>query len=288
MDKKGWIKIWRKIVNSEIWEQEPWRLKTWIYLITEANHSKEEKHGRKLKRGQVYINRIEDLCKEVRWKKGFVYQKPTVNAMKHFWKWLRKKDMVDTKKTTRGTIITILNYDKYQNIERTSVDTKTSSTVDTTQTPTVFHDRQECKELKNISISKDIERNKRKNLDIIFLYASKKNISLEDKNIKQSFIRRNLRPAQNLVPYKLARLEQVMNFLETHPECRGHQKWTLETVGKFVDEDLTRLEEMGKKNRKPYFQGNPMIWSELKKKWFVIVDSEWLEFAGQESEIEWK
>jgi len=41
--------------------------------------------------------------------------------------------------------------------------------------------------------------------------------------------------------------------------------------------------------KKPYYQGNPMVWSETKKKWYVISsEGEWLEFAGEENEIEWK
>ena len=31
-----------------------------------------------------------------------------------------------------------------------------------------------------------------------------------------------------------------------------------------------------------------MIWSETKKKWFVIKDGEWLEFADKKSSMEWK
>jgi len=32
-----------------------------------------------------------------------------------------------------------------------------------------------------------------------------------------------------------------------------------------------------------------MVWSQIKKKWFVINDEgEWLEFAGDEKDIKWK
>lgn len=151
---KGWVALWRKIEDSEIWEQEPWRLKTWIHFINEANHSDELRYGQKLRRGQVYISSMAELCKQIRWKKGFVYKTPTVNAMKHFWEWLRKRGMVDTRRTTRGTIITILNYRKYQDIpkkESRMVDTSKSPMVDTTQTPTTSHDRQPLKPLEQLN-----------------------------------------------------------------------------------------------------------------------------------------
>jgi len=41
--------------------------------------------------------------------------------------------------------------------------------------------------------------------------------------------------------------------------------------------------------KKPFFRGLPMIWSESRKRWYVIDKfGAWLEFAGKESEIEWK
>ena len=41
--------------------------------------------------------------------------------------------------------------------------------------------------------------------------------------------------------------------------------------------------------KKPFYKGKPMIWSETKRKWYVINDDgEWLEFADKEKEIEWR
>ena len=41
--------------------------------------------------------------------------------------------------------------------------------------------------------------------------------------------------------------------------------------------------------RRAFFRNQPMVWSEAKKKWFVVTgDGEWLNFAGQESDIEWR
>lgn len=41
--------------------------------------------------------------------------------------------------------------------------------------------------------------------------------------------------------------------------------------------------------KKPFYKGDPMVWSETKKKWYVIDKyGNWLEFADKESTIEWK
>jgi DNA-directed RNA polymerase beta' subunit len=63
--------------------------------------------------------------------------------------------------------------------------------------------------------------------------------------------------------------------------------YSIETVfKKWLELDRLKPKEIVKK---PYYQGNPMVWSETKRKWYVISpEGEWLEFAGKESEIEWR
>ncbi|OGZ34936.1 MAG: hypothetical protein A3A94_02900 [Candidatus Portnoybacteria bacterium RIFCSPLOWO2_01_FULL_43_11] len=63
--------------------------------------------------------------------------------------------------------------------------------------------------------------------------------------------------------------------------------YAIETVfKKWLELDRLKPKEIVKK---PFFDDNPMIWSATKKKWYVIRDDgQWLEFAGQESEIEWR
>jgi len=63
--------------------------------------------------------------------------------------------------------------------------------------------------------------------------------------------------------------------------------YAIETVfKKWLELDRLKPKEVVKK---PFFLGKPMIWSETKKKWYAIDDSgTWLEFAGKESDIEWK
>jgi hypothetical protein len=63
--------------------------------------------------------------------------------------------------------------------------------------------------------------------------------------------------------------------------------YTIETVfKKWLELDRLRPKEIVKK---PFYRGDPMIFSATKKKWFVISKfGEWLEFADKESTIEWK
>jgi len=63
--------------------------------------------------------------------------------------------------------------------------------------------------------------------------------------------------------------------------------YAIETVfKKWLELDKLKPKEIVKK---PFYRNQPMVWSETKKKWYVIDNSgEWLEFADKESEIEWR
>ena len=63
--------------------------------------------------------------------------------------------------------------------------------------------------------------------------------------------------------------------------------YAIETVfKKWLELDKLKPKEIVKK---PFFQGKPMVWSQTKRKWYVInYDGEWLEFAGKETEIIWR
>ncbi len=63
--------------------------------------------------------------------------------------------------------------------------------------------------------------------------------------------------------------------------------YTIETVfKKWLELDRLKPKEIIKK---PFYKGDPMVWSETKKKWYVISkQGEWLLFADKESTMEWK
>ena len=63
--------------------------------------------------------------------------------------------------------------------------------------------------------------------------------------------------------------------------------YAIETVfKKWLELDQLKPKEIVKK---PFYKGLPMVYSETKKKWFVISKfGEWLEFADKQDTIEWK
>jgi hypothetical protein len=63
--------------------------------------------------------------------------------------------------------------------------------------------------------------------------------------------------------------------------------YAIETVfKKWLELDRLQPKERVKK---PFYDNNPMYWSQVKHKWYVINKSgEWLEYADKESKIEWR
>jgi hypothetical protein len=125
---EGWIKIHRKIIDSEIWSKPPLYLKVWMYLLLRAQHS----DYKKLKCGQLYtsIPEIQEACA---WKSGYRTEKPSKDQVFQILSWMRTVShgmdtegytgattgatMITTTRATQGMLVNIDNYRVYQTSE---------------------------------------------------------------------------------------------------------------------------------------------------------------------------
>lgn len=127
---------------------------------------------------------------------------------------------------------------------------------------------------------------------IITHYFETKGLSLEElkRNAKKRKIiySRFTRPAKQLLELagSLEKAKKSMSVVAEWAKSRNLD-YAIETVfKKWLELDQLKPKEIVKK---PYFWNKPMVWSETKKKWYVISEQgDWLEFAGKESEIEWR
>ena len=128
--------------------------------------------------------------------------------------------------------------------------------------------------------------------EVVNHYFYSKGLSLEqikkDAKKKKIIYSRFTRPAKNLLELagSVKKAKEAINIVAEWAQSRGLD-YTIETVFK-------RWLELGRLKpkeiiKKPYYQGNPMVWSEIKRKWYVIDEvGNWLEFAGKEDDIEWR
>ena len=105
---------------------------------------------------------------------------------------------------------------------------------------------------------------------------------------KKIIYSRYTKPAKQLLDLA-GSIEKAKEAITTVATWANSRKldYTIETVfKKWLELDRLKPKEIVKK---PFYKGNPMIYSETKKKWFVISKyGEWLEFADKEDKIEWK
>jgi hypothetical protein len=128
--------------------------------------------------------------------------------------------------------------------------------------------------------------------EIVNYYFYTKGYSLEqikeDAKKKKIIYSRFTRPAKQLLDLagSVEKAKEAINIVADWARSRDLD-YAIETVfKKWLELGRLKPKEIVKK---PYYRDNPMVWSETKKKWYVIDETGfWLEFAGKESEIEWR
>ena len=122
--KKGYVPIYRSLFDHWLWnDKNSFDVRSaWIDLLLFVNHAEETIHvaGRlqKVKSGQRWTSYCQ-LAKRWRWSR---------NRVKRYINLLKSDGMIITDETMNGTLVTIVNYDKYR-IWRTT-DEPTDGTTD--------------------------------------------------------------------------------------------------------------------------------------------------------------
>ncbi len=127
---------------------------------------------------------------------------------------------------------------------------------------------------------------------IVTCYFKTKGLTLgeikNDAKKKRIIYSRFTKPAKQLLELagSVKKAEEAMNKVAEWANSRNLD-YAIETVfKKWLELDRLKPKEIVKK---PFYRGDPMVWSQTKKKWFVISpDGRWLEFAAKEKDIEWR
>ncbi|RXQ89487.1 hypothetical protein EO244_14060 [Ancylomarina salipaludis] len=152
---EGWVKFSRKFYSSEIANKPPHFREIFVWLVVNANHKAARSSGRIINRGQKFTS-YQEIQDALRWFVGarkVRYKKHQIEAAM---KWLRNQGMVATLKTTRGIIVTIVNYDLYQDKidSRTSMDQTIKTEVER-QSGSTINKKVIIKESKNNYLERD-------------------------------------------------------------------------------------------------------------------------------------
>ena len=141
MSIQGWIKLHRKFIEWEWWGDMN-TSRFFIYCLLRANHEDRKWRGTVIKRGQ-FISSLNQMSSE----SGLTSQQIRTCIKK-----LLSTHEITHKSTNRFSLITLVNYDNYQNINKQ--DNKPTNNQITNKQQT-NNNKQEYKELKNIKNRKE-------------------------------------------------------------------------------------------------------------------------------------
>jgi len=119
---QGWISLHRKIREHPLFKENRSfsKFEAWIYLLLSANYRKNQfllgNIVITVNRGDV-LTSIKDLAETWKWSR---------TKVKNFLEFLQNEKMILFESTTKYTMIQILNYEKYQQIETKDFDEKFS------------------------------------------------------------------------------------------------------------------------------------------------------------------
>lgn len=108
----GGATLWaRQTIESEIFHSKPavW-FKIWFYLVNRVSH----KDTKKYKRGETFL--------QYEWLSDSTGA--TLDQIKKCMSWLRKNEMLSTRRSTRGVWINITNYSHFQRLDNYYYDVK--------------------------------------------------------------------------------------------------------------------------------------------------------------------
>lgn len=149
---EGWIKLHRGLLDNDLWRSEPFsRGQAWVDLLLLANHKESffYKRGNKVivKRGQVGRSSVE---LSDRWK----WSRTKINK---FLKDLEKEQQIIIHKSNVTQLLTIVNYDVYQEKEQQTEQQKDNrKTAEVQQKDTYKNEKKEKNDKEGKERSKDI------------------------------------------------------------------------------------------------------------------------------------
>lgn len=242
--EQGYIKLYRKI-KLKGWYKNSKYVHLWVHILLKANHKQSEFMWNDkiiiIKEGQFITGR-KQLSEET----GLA-QSTIEKILKIF----EKEHQIEQQKTNKFRLITVINWKEYQgNGHQKEQQTDNRRTTDGQQMDTNKNDNNEKNEkneniLQRESVAEEFNFNdylenmltKPKHIQIIRLYwLSKKRIFVSRDQVNIA-IKRELRAARDLTSYSLKRIQEVLDWLADN----ANFKFTLETVGKYIDENLQEL-----------------------------------------------
>lgn len=240
---QGWARIHRQIEDSKLWLTEPFtRGQAWVDLVLFANHKPGIVNIRgniiTVKRGQIAWSEL-TMTQRWQWSR---------NKVRRFLKWLETEQQTTQQKVHKiTTITTIVNYDKYQ---KGTTDDTTEGQQKDNRRYTNKNDKNDKNTMAAVAAKKVpfngdprvLLTDKQEHVRIIGYYAvAKRQATFATPTERNNYIARLARAARLLTGNE-ERVKAVLRWAIKN-ENLIRFAWTLETVGKWLNQDLNQLTE---------------------------------------------
>lgn len=245
--EKGWIKLHRKVLDCWIWQEKPYdKARAWVDLLLLAMHRDKklliDNEVVVISRGS-FMTSIVKLADRWGWSR--------CKAMRYL-ELLEREQMLNTKRTPKGTLVTIVKYEDYQIVDMsndTALDTTHNTTVNTTDDTTngaslVTTDDTQKKNIKNVKNDKN-------------------NIRLSKDNLCQTeSVRRVVEEWNTLSEYGIKPVSRLTSGTKRYDSLIARlRKYSVDDVLKAIDNIRHSDFLQGKHNGKPW---------QITFDWFVL------------------
>lgn len=249
MGNIGWISLHRQIVDSWLWDDKPYAYgQAWIDLLLSANHEANDilLEGQivTIPRGSFHTS-ILKLTNKYGWNR-----KKTTK----FLNLLENQKMVTTKRTTLGTTIGIVNYDKYQPIDTTIRNSKgaTKGQLKDNQGATKGQSRDTNNNDNNDNNVNNDNKDKKNNINNNIIFCSEPDKSAP--NMSGIFIQLNDKTYYEVPLEKLSLWKEVYQAISVEQELKKMAAWcdsnptkrkTRRGIERFINNWLSREQDKG-------------------------------------------
>lgn len=244
MSERGYIKIDRKIMNWRYYN-DPDMLALWVHILLNAYWTEGYSQGEEVKRGQFWTT-YQQLGQELRF---------GISKIKRALTRLENEKQIKTKSTNRKTLITVVNYDIFQDTTKPSE----KPTKNKTENQRKTNEKQGEKQTKNTLIQKKLKKEEVKEINK-YIYGEFENVQLKAEEF------------QKLVElYSEETTNKAIEYLSAYKEEKGYKtksdyltirRWVIDAV----QEKKTKA-KVGVPNfmREPIKEGKKASNEQLKK-----------------------
>lgn len=238
---EGWIKIHRKILENPIICKDSDYLAVWIYLLLNATHKEIPAlfKGKKiiLQKGQLITGR-KSMASQLKISESKIFR--IINDYK-------SEQQIEQQTSNKNSLITILNWDKYQQIEQQNEqqmnNKRTTSEQQMNTNKNVKNDKNVKNGRNNISASEETSPADTAKANSKHKYGEYGNVLLKDEELQK--LKEEYENWEELIKYLDEYIEMKGYKVKSHYLCI--KKWVVDAVKK----QNLKINKSGTKEEKP-------------------------------------